>query len=78
MRWARGFFGLITIILSVGQALPQVCFVECKASRADFLRDHSYDGQMELCLKERDRNLRRKKGKRSFGRRWAWGNSSRA
>ncbi len=51
--------------LAVGQPLPQVCFVECKASRADFLRDHSYDGQMELCLKERDRNLR-KKGKRQL------------
>ena len=41
--------------------LPQVCFIECKASRSDFLRDHSNDGQLHLCLMERDRNRRRKK-----------------
>src|SRR4026209_2095511 len=35
--------------LFVQRPLPQVCFIECKASRADFLRDHSADGQMELC-----------------------------
>jgi hypothetical protein len=32
--------------LSVGRALPQVCFIECKASRADFLRDMAEEGQM--------------------------------
>src|SRR5438552_216980 len=47
--------------LSVGAALPQVCFVECKASRADFLRDHSNDGQLHLCFLERERNRKRKK-----------------
>ena len=41
--------------------LPQVCFIECKASRADFLRDHSHDGQLNLCFKERERNRQRKK-----------------
>src|SRR5688572_2077776 len=41
--------------LATPQDLPQVCFVECKASRADFLRDHSNDGQLHLCLMERDR-----------------------
>ena len=40
--------------------LPQVVFVECKASRGDFLRDVSRDGQMQLCLMERRRNARRK------------------
>src|SRR5438477_5722656 len=38
--------------------LPQVCFIECKASRSDFLRDHSKDGQMMLCLMEREHNRR--------------------
>ena len=32
--------------LYIGRELPQVCFIECKASRADFLRDKSHDGQM--------------------------------
>jgi hypothetical protein len=36
--------------------LPQVCFVECKASRSDFLRDCSESGQMSLCLMERSAN----------------------
>jgi hypothetical protein len=44
--------------LFIPRELPQVCFIECKASRADFLRDHSTDGQMLLCLGERERNLR--------------------
>lgn len=47
--------------------LPQTCFIECKASRADFLRDQSNDGQMTLCMLERKRNLaskRRGKGRR--------------
>ena len=39
--------------------LPQVCFVECKATRADFLRDQSDDGQLELCLMERKRKHKR-------------------
>jgi hypothetical protein len=44
--------------------LPQVCFIECKASRADFLRDHSNDGQLQLCMAERTRNRKRKFKKR--------------
>ena len=44
--------------------MPQVCFVECKASRSDFLRDHSHDGQMQLCMAERARNRKRKFKKR--------------
>jgi len=41
--------------------LPQVCFIECKASRADFLRDVSDDGQLKLCFSERTANAKRKK-----------------
>ena len=41
--------------------LPQVCFVECKASRADFLRDKSDDGQLTLCMMERAGNMRKRK-----------------
>jgi hypothetical protein len=44
--------------------LPQVCFIECKASRADFLRDKSHDGQLELCLFEK-KNARKRKRKTS-------------
>ena len=32
--------------LCIPRELPQVCFIECKASRSDFLRDHEHDGQM--------------------------------
>lgn len=38
--------------------VPQVCFIECKASRADFLRDMSHNGQLSLCNIERRRNIR--------------------
>ncbi len=50
--------------LFIPRELQQVCFVECKASRADFLRDHSNDGQMQLCLIERERNRRANKRRR--------------
>ena len=50
--------------LYIPRELPQVCFVECKASRGDFLRDCSDDGQMSLCLMERDRNRRSRNGRR--------------
>src|SRR5436305_11885154 len=60
--------------LFIPRDLPQVCFVECKASRSDFLRDCSEDGQMSLCLIERERNLRsRGKRKRSGNLRQAVG-----
>src|SRR3954454_15631554 len=42
--------------LYIPRALPQVCFVECKASRSDFLRICSDDGQISPCLIELDRN----------------------
>ncbi len=44
--------------------LPQVCFIEAKASRADFLRDKSEDGQLLLAMMERQGNLRNKLRKR--------------
>src|SRR3954454_15560287 len=50
--------------LAVPRELPQTCFIECKASRSDFLRDQSDDGQMSLCLMERDRNRRSKRRRR--------------
>lgn len=40
--------------------LHQTCFVECKASRADFLRDVSEDGQLQLAMIERERNNKRR------------------
>ena len=49
--------------------LPQTCFIECKASRADFLRDQSNNGQMTLCMLERKRNLASKRRKVKRGRR---------
>jgi hypothetical protein len=44
--------------------LPQVCFIEAKASRADFLRDKSEDGQLQLCMMERRQNLKNGRRKR--------------
>ncbi len=59
-----GIFRPFHNYLFVQRPLPQVCFVECKASRADFLRDHSEDGQMHLCLMERGANGKRKRRRR--------------
>src|SRR5438105_3637616 len=53
-----GLFRPFHNYLFIPRDLPQVCFIECKASRADFLRDQSDDGQLSLCLMERARNLR--------------------
>jgi hypothetical protein len=47
--------------LCAPRELPQVCFIECKASRADFLRDQSNDGQMFFAMMERQGNLKRKR-----------------
>ena len=52
--------------LGLQRELHQVCFVECKATRADFLRDQSNDGQMELALMERRRNMRVKRYRERF------------
>jgi hypothetical protein len=52
--------------LAVAREVPQTCFIECKASRGDFLRDTTADGQMLLCLSERKANAkRRRRGRRS-------------
>ncbi|HYE18991.1 MAG TPA: hypothetical protein VEA69_11135 [Tepidisphaeraceae bacterium] len=53
-----GLFRPYQNYLGLQRELQQVCFVECKATRADFLRDHSHDGQMELALTERKRNMK--------------------
>jgi hypothetical protein len=52
--------------LGFQRELHQVCFIECKANRADFLRDQSNDGQMELALMERKRNMRVKRYRERF------------
>ncbi|HZL33678.1 MAG TPA: hypothetical protein VFC78_00125 [Tepidisphaeraceae bacterium] len=59
-----GIFRAYHNYLYIGRELPQACFIECKASRSDFLRDCSEDGQMSLCLGERERNLRSKSRRR--------------
>lgn len=61
-----GLFRPYQNYLAVGHELPQVCFVECKATRSDFLRDHSHDGQLELCMTERRGNLRSRGRKRKL------------
>jgi hypothetical protein len=53
--------------LYIPRDLPQTCFVECKASRADFLRDCSHDGQLQLCLDERN-GARRANRRRKYVR----------
>jgi hypothetical protein len=58
-----GLFRSYANYLAVPREVQQVCFIECKASRADFLRDHSHDGQMELCLMERKRNMKVKRSR---------------
>jgi hypothetical protein len=56
-----GVFRAYHNYLEAARPLPQVCFIECKATRSDFLRDCSRDGQMHLCMMERRRNRRRRK-----------------
>src|SRR5438309_1413496 len=41
-----GVFRAYHNYLFIPRELPQACFIECKASRADFLRDTSEDGQL--------------------------------
>jgi hypothetical protein len=61
-----GLFRAYANYLMVPREVQQVCFIECKASRADFLRDQSNDGQMELCLMERKRNMKVKRYRRQY------------
>lgn len=53
-----GIFRARENFLGANTEVPQACFIECKASRADFLRDWSNDGQLSLCMMERGKNLR--------------------
>lgn len=48
-----GVFGPWRNHLNLPRDVAQVCIVECKASRSDFLRDQTNDGQLEFCLAER-------------------------
>ncbi|MDB5295881.1 MAG: hypothetical protein JWO31_1864 [Phycisphaerales bacterium] len=52
-----GVFRPYNNYLFIPRELPQTCFIECKASRSDFLRDCTEDGQMSLSLMEREQNL---------------------
>jgi hypothetical protein len=56
-----GVFRAYGNYLEVAREVPQVCFIECKASRADFLRDQSEDGQLLLSMTERRANGRRRR-----------------
>ena len=56
-----GTFRAYQNYLAIPREVSQVCFVECKASRSDFLRDCSNDGQLEFCIMERTGNRRRKR-----------------
>jgi hypothetical protein len=49
-----GLFRAYHNYLGVAREMHQVCFIECKASRSDFLRDVADDGQMTLWLGERE------------------------
>ncbi len=63
-----GIFGAYDNHLKDGRNRPQTCFIECKASRGDFLRDQTNDGQLELALMERQSNKRRR-GRRTLRQR---------
>jgi hypothetical protein len=56
-----GHFGPVVNHLKDGRSRFQTCFVECKASRGDFLRDVSNDGQLLLALMERKTNRKRRR-----------------
>jgi hypothetical protein len=56
-----GLFRAYHNYLAIGREVSQVCFVECKATRGDFLRDCSNDGQLEFSILERKGNRRRKR-----------------
>lgn len=64
-----GVFGRWRNHLNLPRDVAQVCIVECKASRADFLRDQTNDGQLELCLMEHQcRTSRARRRGRQRGR----------
>jgi hypothetical protein len=59
-----GVFRAYQNYLAIPRELSQVCFVECKASRSDFLRDISNDGQLEFCMMQRKGTRRRRRRSR--------------
>jgi hypothetical protein len=54
--------------LFVPYELQQVCFVECKASRSDFLRDQGSDGQLEMFLVQQNSRTGKRRRRGSFKR----------
>jgi hypothetical protein len=56
-----GTFRAYQNYLAIPRELSQVCFVECKATRSDFLRDKSNDGQLGFCMMQRKSPRRRKR-----------------
>ena len=61
-----GIFRPYQNYLAIPREVPQVCFIECKATRSDFLRDCSNDGQLEFCIGERKAAGKRKRRRRRF------------
>ena len=55
-----GTFGPHQNFFGSRQSVHQSCFIECKQSRGDFLRDTTADGQLSLCLMEREFNRTRR------------------
>ena len=55
-----GIFGPHKNYLCTPGYTHQTCFIECKASRGDFLRDHSSAGQMHFALLQQRRHPERK------------------
>jgi hypothetical protein len=64
-----GIFRSYHNYLAIPRDLAQVCFIECKASRCDFLRDMDNDGQMLFQLERRERTLKVKPRRRPNPRR---------
>ncbi|MCS7034646.1 MAG: hypothetical protein NZ561_11750 [Phycisphaerae bacterium] len=64
-----GVFGPWRNQLHLPRAIAQVCIIECKASRSDFLRDQSHDGQLQLCIFQRQA-MRRRRPRR--GAKWRY------
>ena len=56
-----GVFRAYQNYLAIPREIPQVCFIECKATRSDFLRDCSNDGQLEFSMFERHGKRKQKK-----------------
>ena len=60
-----GVFRPYANYLAIPRDLPQVCFIECKASRCDFLRDMDNEGQMLFQLAQRGRAMKVKARRRN-------------